>query len=162
MLTQERLKELLQYDPETGVFTWRVANGSRAKCGDVAGGIDKHGYVRIGVDGARYKGHRLAWLYMTGEWPALDVDHRDMDRANNAWVNLRHADRRQNMANTGCRANNSCGFKGVHVTRHGNYAASIHLSGVKSHLGTFPTAEEAHAAYVKAANDNFGEFARAA
>jgi hypothetical protein len=122
MLTQERLKELLHYDPETGVFTWLKLNphATKIKAGDIAGCIDKtKGYVRIKVDGGRYTAHRLAFLYMTGSWPADQVDHIDHIRSNNAWCNLREANPAENGKNRSLNSNNTSGVNGVffHKTR---------------------------------------------
>lgn len=91
-LTAERLRELLNYDPETGVFTRRVATGGRygAAAGTVAG-TEKDGYVVISVHSKLHRAHRLAWFYMTGKWPEHDIDHEDTSRANNRWKNLREA-----------------------------------------------------------------------
>lgn len=160
MLTQERLKDLLHYDPETGVFTWRVAKrGIRA--GAVAGAVHKDsGYILIGIDKKSYRAQRLAWLYMTGEWPPALVDHRNLDRADNRWANLRAATRAQNNANTRSRAHNKLGIKGVRAVGS-KFRAIITIDGNPIHLGYFPTADEAHAVYVRAANDRFAEFARA-
>lgn len=99
-LTAEKLRHILHYDPETGVFTWMVSPRRRTKVGDEAGNRDYHGYVNITHEGTRYRAHRLAWLYMTGEWPADLVDHKDQNRSNNRWLNLRPATKAQNGQNT--------------------------------------------------------------
>lgn len=117
MLTQKRLKELLHYDPYTGVFTWVAKSSiqSRIKIGDVAGGVDKsNGYVKVRVDGKKYKAHRLAFLYMTGNWPSDQVDHIDHVRSNNAWANLREATFEVNGRNASLRSNNSSGHNGIY------------------------------------------------
>lgn len=106
ILTQARLKELLHYDPETGVWTRLVATSNSIRIGDVAGGVN-HGYVRISVDGRKYSAHRLAFLYQTGAWPSAEVDHWNLDKADNSWGNLRGATRSQNIANTSTRINNA-------------------------------------------------------
>src|SRR5690606_34614864 len=99
MLTQQRLKELLYYDPETGIFTRLVGrSGPRARAGDVAGSDNGKGYIRIYVDGRPYKAHRLAWFYMHGEWPE-EIDHRNGERADNRLSNLRPVTRQQNNLN---------------------------------------------------------------
>lgn len=99
MLTQTRLKEVLAYTPGTGTFRWRVANSNRIKVGDVAGTPHNEGYIHIRIDGKRYLAHRLAWLYMTGEWPEYQIDHRDGIRNNNWFSNLRVATNAQNSEN---------------------------------------------------------------
>jgi hypothetical protein len=98
-LTANRLKSLLEYNPENGVFTRKI-DASNTKSGSVAGYIDiDSGYVRIGIDGKRYWAHRLAWLYMHGVWPVHDIDHIDRDRSNNRISNLRDVRRSMNLQN---------------------------------------------------------------
>jgi hypothetical protein len=158
--TVERLRELLDYDPLTGVFIWLVSPSRNTPAGSVAG-ANSEGYRLIRVDGGRYKGHQLAWLYMTGEWPPSRIDHEDTNRGNNIWTNLRLATNSQNKANMGKRADNTSGFKGVRwypTTR--KWAAQIGHQGKTKNLGYFTTPEQAHAAYCSAAQRLFGEFAR--
>jgi hypothetical protein len=127
------------------------------------GGLTPKGYWKIGVDGHRYHAHCLAWLYMTGEWCELDIDHRNGDRADNRWSNLREATRTQNNGNGKRPRNNSTGFKGVHFFKQtGRYQAGITVDGRRQHLGYFSDPEDAHAAYLNAAEKYFGEFARGA
>lgn len=162
MLTQAKLKELLSYDPETGVWLWRVNKAARVKVGDPAGGIDDHGYLKLFINGRKYRAHRLAFVYILGRWPTGMVDHKDMDRSNNRWANLREATRSQNLFNAPHKKNNKCGFKGVHQRRKGGFLASIQKDGKKIHIGIFTTPEEAHAAYRAKAAELHGEFARSA
>lgn len=158
IMTVNRLKELLEYDPESGVFRWLVNRGGKAVRGATAGTRDRQGYIRINLGGSICAAHRLAWFYMTGRWPEHEIDHRDLNKANNSWVNLREATHAQNQANTS--STNSTGYKGVE--KHGaGYRAYIRVNGKKLVIGKYSNAYEAHVAYVKAANDNFGEFARA-
>jgi hypothetical protein len=157
MLSPERLRSLLHYDPETGVFTWKVA-----RKGTAAGTICVHkrpdGYMRIGVDGRLYYAHRLAFLYMTGRWPSHYVDHVNRNPSDNRWGNLREATVSQNLANS-YRGNAASGLKGAY--RHKDkWRASISINGKNILLGVFATAEEAHDAYKSAAERQFGEFAR--
>jgi len=98
-LTQERLKQLLYYDPDTGDFTWKVNRNTKVQKGDRAGTINTYGYVAIVVCGQRCVAHRLAFLYMEGELPPDKVDHRDRIRNNNKWSNLRHATQSENAQN---------------------------------------------------------------
>jgi hypothetical protein len=162
-LTAERLKELLNYNPLTGVFLWKVWRGPRAQAGQIAGSAwpNKSGkfYRRIMVDGRMYLAHRLAVLWMTGEMPLREVDHRDGDGLNNAWRNLRKATRAQNSANTPRHTDNRAGFKGVYQ-RGQRFVAMIRRDKRGRYLGTYDTPEEAHAAYAAAAQKHFGEFAR--
>lgn len=104
---------------------------------------------------------RLAWLYMTGEWPACQVDHKDANEGNDAWSNLRAASHAENMRNKKACKSTYSGFKGVGRNRK-KWAARIRVDGTLKHLGTFTNPEEAHAAYAKAAEAHFGQFARAA
>lgn len=148
-LTQKRLRELLRYNANTGEFTNRVARGG-IKAGAVAGHTHRDGYVRISVDGRDYKAHRLAWIYVHGVPPVADIDHRDGNRGNNSIDNLRDVPRAVNTQNRhGARKDSTCGYLGV--GRSGpKWRASIQLDGHKRYLGTFPSPELAHAAYLAA------------
>jgi hypothetical protein len=151
-LTQQRLREVLHYDPLTGVFTWRVNRRARfGRVGEVAGTIsksDKHIYISI--DCCRYSAQRLAWFYMTGDWPIFEVDHEDTDPVNNRWRNLRDVPHQTNMQNIRRpRSNNSTGFLGVSRKRH-RFSPRIKVDGKNLYLGTFDTAEEAHAVFLAA------------
>jgi len=158
-LTQEQLKQLLHYDPETGVFTWRVDRTGTAKAGMEAGSVHVRGNVRISVNKRYYRANRLAWLYMTGEWPTVEVDHKDTDQTNNRWANLRLATRGQNACNRKAQKNNTSGFKGVSLYKPtGRWLAQIRIKGQHRHLGYHATPEEAHAAYCKASKELHGEF----
>lgn len=91
-LTLSRLKKLLDYDPSSGIFHWKfIVFRSKMKVGDVAGGLDEKGYVRIRIDGIKYRAHRLAWFYVKGVWPSDTIDHKDRVRNNNRILNLREA-----------------------------------------------------------------------
>lgn len=165
-LTQGRLRELLDYCPETGVFTRKV-RAANVPAGAVAGCLRPSGYLVISIDDKLRRAHQLAWLYMTGEWPPRFLDHRDLNKSNNRWVNLRLATKSQNQANIGLTKSNASGLKGVSRYRAGEkygkpWQAGIGKDGKTFHLGHFPTKEDAHAAYCEAANKLFGEFARAA
>jgi hypothetical protein len=156
-LTAERLRELFYYDPETGHFTRLVDRGGGAKKGQRAGyrhfspGCGPNGYRRISIDDKEYYEHRLAWLYQTGELPK-QIDHIDRDGSNNRWSNLRLANQSLNSANT-LRAN-ATGFRGVSKSKN-----QFRTMFDRKHIGCFPTAEEAHAAFVKAAKEKYGEHA---
>lgn len=164
MITAGRLHELLEYDPETGSFKWRVDRPSGVKAGDIAGCRDNLGYWKIAVDGrGQVRAHRLAWLYVYGECPKY-IDHINMDRSDNRIANLRPATASQNHGNSHMYANNKIGLKGVSElpNRAKPYRATIGLNGKTKTIGYFSTPEQAHAAYVAAASLKFGEFARAA
>lgn len=157
MLTQERIKQLLSYDPDTGVLTWRVKRrghnivGGRAGCANGA-----NGYRVIKVDGKVYLEHRLVWFYITGQWPERDIDHVNGDRRDNRLVNLRVATRKQNLENQKLHRDNSTGYRGVTLDkRTGRYVARIihHRKGY--HIGVFDTAEEAGLAAKKARDNLF-------
>lgn len=159
-ITQKRLKEILHYNPDTGVFTWLV-DKTRVMAGDRAGKVTRDGYVDIGVDGKRYPAHRLAVFYMTGKMPSEYVDHINSDRSDNRWINLRLASNSQNQMNVPMWSNNTSGFKGVSWHKHeGRWRASIRVGGKRKHLGYFDTAEQGRAAYNEAAKIYHGEFAR--
>ena len=97
MLSHERLKEVLEYDPGTGISTWLVDRTGTARAGARAGCIHKSsGYRVIRIDGKLYREHRVIFFWMTGKWPDKEVDHRDLDKSNNRWHNLREATRSQN------------------------------------------------------------------
>lgn len=168
-LTQSQVRELLDYDPETGVFIWRVdrvgGNGTVVKAaGSVAGCAsmrETNSYLHIVINGRSYGAHRLAWLIMTGSWPAKDIDHKDGDGLNNQWINLREATSSQNCANKRLRRDNTSGAKGVSWRPDlGKWKATITAEGKTRHLGFFVDKDDAAAAYEAAATEHFGEFAR--
>lgn len=151
MLTLERIRELLHYDPATGVWTWLVSRGSRAAGTQSRGSLTNKGYLLICVDDKRYLAHRLAWLYMTGAWPEALVDHRDRDGTNNIWLNLRAATYVENGQNTNAVRNlRGDSFRGICQRAPGNWIAYISTRGRRRHLGTFTTPEQASAAYERA------------
>ena len=148
MLTQERLKELLHYDPETGIFTWLIRTSYRVAVGAAAGSRAVHRggreVIQISLDKKLYLAHRLAWLYVYGHWPSADIDHIDRCSTNNAVSNLRCATRKQNMENTGLQSNNTSGFKGVSWGKElCKWVAHIQHNRKQIHLGSFDTPEEA-------------------
>ena len=158
LLDATHLRKVLAYDPETGTFIWR-SNGK------VAGSRDFKGYWVIGITvGGRlfvYKAHRLAWFYMTGEWPYPSVDHIDRVKNNNKFINLRLANASQNGGNAGLRKDNTSGVKGVNWYKSSNkWVAKIAVKGKRLSLGYFDSIDDASAAYERAAREHFGEFAR--
>lgn len=162
-LTQERLKELLRYDPETGLFYWLVARKRGGAIGDLAGHTSRQGYVVLGVDGKHYKAHRLAWLYFHGEMPTAELDHINLNKSDNRVENLRLASRSQNRSNTRAYKNSASGQKGVSLHgMTGRWQASISANGKQKYLGLFDNRDDAVVAYACAANEMHGEFARVA
>jgi hypothetical protein len=151
ILTQERLKELLSYDPETGVFVRIKQTSSNAKIGDVAGNTNRNGYHYTQVDGTKFRTHRLIWLYMTGKFPPDSIDHIDRNPSNNRFANLRAVTKSENQHNQKMHCVNTSGFKGVNYYKNSKkWSAQITLNNVKKHLGTFFTPEEANVAYLAA------------
>lgn len=144
ILTAERLREVLNYEPDTGVFVWKVQCGSRGVPGQVAGCSHSLGYRFLRVDGKAYKEHRLAWLHVYGQWPTGEVDHVDGCRDNNRISNLRDVSKSVNQQNLrGAKAHNKSGLLGVTRRKSGGWCARITI-------GTFDTPEEAHEAYIEA------------
>lgn len=159
-LTQEYLKKILKYDPETGEFVWLVSPASQVKVGDIAGTRDKGGYTLIQINYKLYKAHRLAYLYMNGYWPEGDMDHIDQNKSNNSWSNLRAASRSNNMANRPKQKNNTSGYKGVGWHSQLNkWRARIRYNQKLIHIGLFDCKHEAAKAYNKKSIELFGEFA---
>lgn len=162
-LAHERLLAVLRYDPETGRFVWLQQLSFRIQVGTDAGSVRADGYIEVGIDGQNYLAHVLAWFYMTGAWPEKQVDHKDTVRSHNAWENLREATHGQNVCNSGLRANNTSGFKGVSFVKKLNrWHARIMHEGTLHLLGYFDTPEAAHAAYARKAHELHGAFARVA
>lgn len=151
MLTQSRLKELLNYDPDTGVFAWLVKPSKRVNVGAIAGCLSIYGYRQIQIGGEQYFAHRLAWLYMTGDWPKHQLDHRNGLRDDNRWDNLREATNAENGQNLAIFSNNTSGFMGVSWDhKRQKWQASLMTNGHHKHLGRFDTPEAASAAYLAA------------
>ncbi|MCO7736417.1 HNH endonuclease [Brucella intermedia] len=160
--TLEYMSEWLSYSPENGLFRWKKDVNSKTKRNDIAGSVNDRGYRTICLNYKVRRAHRLAWLYVTGEWPDEDIDHINGDRDDNRIDNLRPATRTLNNANSKTRDSTQAGYKGVALNkRTGKWFARINNQGQHQHLGTFESAVEAHAAYAQAANENFGPFARA-
>ena len=141
-LTAERVRDVLTYDPATGVFRWRVAASGRVQIGMIAGRTKIDGYRGIKIDGKEYQAHRLAWLYVHGFWPACHIDHINGIRNDNRLSNLRDVSRSEN-------AQNQYRVLGVCLTRR-KFQAQIKIDGKSRYLGRFETAELAHQAYIKA------------
>lgn len=161
MLTAANIKDVLDYDAEVGVFLWLVKPSIGVNIGDVAGAITSEGYVTISYKRKAHKGHRLAWLYVYGALPPM-IDHINGNRADNRISNLRIATNSQNLMNSKVRCQNKTGLKGVSERNWPGkrFCASIVVDGKPRSLGVYATAEEASAAYSRAAHEHFGEYAR--
>ena len=144
-LTHKKLKKILHYDPETGIFRWLVANAHRVKVGDVAGCVCKtSGYRIIIIYSKRYNASRLAFFYMEGYWPEYEVDHRDRIKHNDAWSNLRHVSRVCNMRNQKISCKNKSGVTGVCWNKgHNKWHAQIKVLQKQKSLGYFTNLKDA-------------------
>lgn len=167
------LLKLLHYDPETGIFTWLPrpiqqqqdkswnARWAGKRAGSHWVGSRSGPYWKLVILWQVHYAHRIAWFYMTGEWPEEDIDHKDGDGVNNRWANFRLATPSQNHQNMKPRTDCASGLKGAYYDkRRGRYFSQITISGKLRRIGTFSSAEEAHAAYCAEAEKHFGEFAR--
>lgn len=151
-LTAKYLRKIMNYDPDTGLFTWAIERRpSPFKPGDKAGCKEGKGYISIKIDGASHKAHRLAWLYTTGKWPKDQIDHRNRIPDDNRFENLRECNTAENCQNQGLRSNNTSGFQGVHWRKDSRkWIARIMVNMKSIHLGYFDNAKEAGAAYAEA------------
>lgn len=154
--THERVREALDYDPETGLFTWRERVAICVQVGSVAGSRDGS-YWRIKLDGKSHRAHILAWFWVTGEWPTHHIDHIDGDTLNNRFANLRDEPRNVNMQNiVAPNRNNQAGVRGVRRRPSGNWETRLTAGGRTKFIGTYPTPEEASAAYWAAKAEHHG------
>jgi hypothetical protein len=141
-LTQARLRELLHYNPETGIFTRITANSPRAVIGATVEKLSSLGYIHVKVDGVLHKAHRLAFLYMEGYHPEFQIDHKNGIRNDNRWKNLRHVTQSCNKQNQAVYKNNTQGYPGVY--KHGNrFYSTIVINSKRVFLGSFKTVKEA-------------------
>jgi hypothetical protein len=145
-LTQSQLKELLHYDPDTGVFS-HILSRHGVTINAKAGCLHQKGYVRISVKCIKYEAHRLAWLYMYGVWPKDQIDHINQIKSDNRITNLRESNSSLNQQNTNLRADNTSGYKGVSWRKGINkWVVCIYLNNTKIHLGYFDNLDDAIAA----------------
>lgn len=163
-ITHKALLAILHYEPETGIFTWKTRRTISNKIheGNMAGSVYsiEKPYIRITIENVNYSAHRLAWFYVYGVWPKGQIDHINGDKSDNKIINLREASNSQNNQNKKVRKDSSTGIKGVSFDKRKNkYRAAIKVDGAQISLGSFKTPEEAHAAYCRAAEQHFGEFA---
>ncbi len=161
-VSPDRLHELFEYEPETGLLRWKEAAGryGRIPAGSVAGTLNGEGYRYVVIDGVHYRASRVIWAWMTGEWPEHQVDHEDRNPGNDRWINLRPATGTQNKANNGIYRNNTSGYPGVYYDKErGHWRSKGVVDGKRRWLGRFATAEEAYAAYCANKQATYGEFA---
>ncbi len=159
MLTQEQLKTLLSYDPETGVFVWINPASRRVKIGDIAGKVDYHKYVKIRVNYILYPAHRLAWLYIHGTFPENEIDHKNGVKSDNRISNLRPATRSENCMHRKILSSSKSKIKGVSWNkRDKKWIARCSVNGTRHLLGYFDNPEEASIIYQEFAKKNHGEF----
>jgi hypothetical protein len=157
-LTQAQLKEILDYNPETGIFTWlNVAVNRRVKNGDIAGYQRKDGYKEIVIRGKQYLSHILAYFYITGNFPIDMIDHINNIKNDNRWINLRDADNSKNKSNSKIYKNSSTGIKGVYKITN-RWRAIVTCKNKRHDLGYFDTAQEASVAYEQKAKELHKEF----
>lgn len=152
------IRNHLRYDPETGLLHWKFYRQGRRR-NLLAGGVDLNGYLIIKFSGRLYKGHILAWVITKGRWPKKWIDHKNLNRADNKWNNLRLSTRGQNKQNALCYKSNKAGIKGVHQ-QDGRWRADIQYGGKQYYLGMFGTSEKAASAYATEAKKHHKEFAR--
>jgi hypothetical protein len=160
LLSVERLREMFNYDPETGVFTRRIRTHNRNQIGDIPGCLRPGGYRYISIAQRHYAEHRLAWLYVTGRWPDYFIDHIDGNPLNNRFANLREASHAQNGHNRAVRRDCACGVKGVTQYKgSGKWIGRVQLNGKKVNTKCFDTMEEAQVAAEELRAKLHGEFA---
>ncbi|MBZ9939178.1 HNH endonuclease [Mesorhizobium sp. BR1-1-16] len=159
----ETIRERLEYDPNTGLLTWKTDRNNVIPAGSVAGHLRKNGYVGVKFSGRWFSAHRLAWLIYYGSWPTLDIDHKNCVPSDNRIANLRQATKRQNIQNQRLCSRNTSGFKGVTWHRKcKKWQAQIKTGGKTIHLGIYSDIVAAKAAYDAACAIYHGEFARSA
>jgi hypothetical protein len=148
MLSQDELKTLLDYCPETGHFRWNICKNKAMSVGDLAGNINRDGYRHIMINGRTFKAHRLVWLYVYGQFPENEIDHINLNKSDNRLINLREATRSQNNINKANQRNNTSGHKGVCWHKASNkWRARISMNNKRIHLGSFTNIEDAVDAY---------------
>lgn len=148
IVTKELLQKSLDYDANTGVFSWKKNRPGLAKAGSTAGTINREGYIQIMLGGKFHAAHRLAWFFVYNEWPDMQVDHINGIPGDNRIANLRLVTPSENSQNKHkARSDNSSGFLGA-TPHYGKWKSQISIAGVRHYLGRFYTPEEAHAVYL--------------
>ena len=146
-LTAEHLRAALNYDSDTGIFTWKVNASGSARAGDVAGKLDSSGYSQIGLFRRIHLAHRLAWFYVYGVWPKEQIDHINRIKTDNRISNLRVVSQVENLQNKGKYSNNASGHSGVSWHKPtSKWLAELRRDGKRMYLGVFPLLEDAIAA----------------
>ena len=159
MITYAELIDSLEYNVDTGIFTWKYNKSSRAMKGSIAGTLCKDGYISININRKIYRAHRLAWLYCFQQWPVTYIDHINGVRNDNRLDNLREANMLENSHNSKVHKDSKTGIKGVYYNKlNSNYRAQIYYKGNRISLGSFKTVEEAALAYSTMAVEIHGEF----
>ncbi len=163
-LTQKELQSILNYNKDTGLFTWKIAKGNKVKIGNEAGcKTANHGYKVIRLNDKLYLSHRLIWLYMTGEFPKHHIDHINHDRQDNKWNNIREVTQQENNKNMTKRSTNTSGTTGVWFHKqNNNWCAEIKAYGKKITLGSFKEINKAiearkHAEQLYKFHNNHGQ-----
>lgn len=166
--SQQEIQNILNYNPETGIFAWKHRNDMRAQwnskhAGKLAGALNTDGAVQIKINSILYLAHKLAWIYMYGYCPLVQVDHKDVNPGNNRISNLRLATHSENKCNRRKTIKNKTGYKGVYSYKEtGRFCVAITKEKKQKWLGIYDTPEEAYAAYCEAAKEYHGEFSRVA
>lgn len=154
------IRSLFYYNRRTGIMRWKKTSSTRIKRGNIAGSITKAGHRRVNINGVGYLAHRLIWVWVTGKWPARELDHKNQKKADNRWTNIRPATTLQNNQNKGKRKNNTSGYKGVWFEKHlGKFRSAVGFRGKLYRCGCFKTAKAAHIAYRKLAKRLHKNFA---
>lgn len=162
--TAERIRKVLSYDPLTGVFLWKfridaARNWNTKNAGKVAGSCHNGGYLHISIDGVKYLAHVLAWVYVHGQWPSSNVDHRNLVKRDNRLENLRLASFAESSANISVRKTSNSGHRGVWWRAdRARWVACIHKDNRAYWIGSFKEKREAAEAYAVKARDLYGEF----
>ena len=155
ILTQARLRELLYYDPDTGIFTGKTKRG-RFRAGTAMCTLGVNGRIQLHIDHKKHFAHRLAWLYVEGVWPSHEIDHINGVPTDNRISNLREATTKQNGENRGKQSNNTSGYKGVTWSNKSQkWQAQICHNGIRKYLGVFVDPKAAHEAYLAVAGELF-------
>ena len=164
MISPDELAKYIAYDPETGIFTFVHDCGyrNRIKAGDTMGSVSKRGYITLSIYGVQYRAHRVAWAMMTGSWSKYEIDHKNGEKGDNRWCNLREATRSQNCQNARKYDSNTSGFKGVHRFDKTYWRATVSHDGKRHHIGLFRCPTAAYVARIAKVKELHGEFMRLA